>query len=227
MAVPAEYNREKEEKRVKLFGFWRSIATYRVRLALALKELEFEEVSVDLLEGHQHRAEFLAINPAGAVPALLVDGLVLTQSSAIIEYLEERFPTYPLLPGTPEDRAFARAIAMDTIADAHPLIVPRVRGYLAATFGADDAAINAWSRKWLTHTLETYDQRLSQRTATPFVFGEKPGYADIAVKSHAVACALFGIDVGRFPHVDRLSAAMDKVPGLADLHPLKVRAGMN
>lgn len=194
-----------------LYGFWRSIASYRVRVALHLKGLQFEEPQINLLEGHQFTPEFLAINPNGAVPALSIDGHVLTQSMAIMEFLEERYPTPALLPADPFDRAEARALAQATVADAHPLFVPRVRKYLAVTFKADEAAINAWAGNWLTKGLQSYEVRLGNRPPQPFVFGDTPGMADIALKSHVLACGLFGVDLTPYDHVRALSTALDGV----------------
>ncbi len=209
---------------MRLYGFWRSIATYRVRLALVAKALEFEEVSINLLNGHQHEPDFLAINPGGAVPALEIDGTILVQSTAIIEFLDERFPDQPLLPVDPLERAFARVLALDTVADAHPLIVPRVRKALAEQFRADDIAITSWSAGWLSRTLRTFEERLEGRALAPFVFGNTLSMADIAIKSHVVACELFGVEIDPQSSVGRISAAMDAHPALKAAHPLAIKA---
>lgn len=205
---------------IKLYGFWRSIASYRVRVALHLKGLAFEEPQINLLAGHQFTPDFLAINPSGAVPALEIDGRILTQSMAIMEYLEERYPEPALLPRDPFDRAEARALAQDTVADAHPLFVPRVRVYLATKFGADEATVNAWAGHWLTKGLESYEARLSRRPPAPFVFGDRPGIADIAIKSHVVASGLFGVDMTPFGQVRALSAALDEVEAFRVSRPV-------
>ncbi|HSF65158.1 MAG TPA: maleylacetoacetate isomerase [Paracoccaceae bacterium] len=196
---------------MKLYGFWRSIASYRVRVALHLKGLEFDEPQINLLEGHQFTPEFLAINPSGAVPALDIDGHILTQSMAIMEFLEERYPNPPLLPADPFERAEARALAQATVSDAHPLFVPRVRKYLATTFGADEHAVHDWARHWLDKGLQSYEVRLGQRPPAPFVFGAAPGIADIAIKSHAVASGLFGVDMAPYERVRALSTALDGI----------------
>jgi maleylacetoacetate isomerase len=115
----------------KLFGFWRSLATCRVRIALAFKGMETEEVSINLLQGQQHGAEYRAVNPQSLVPALVIDdGPPLFQSMAILEYLEETHPQPPLLPPDPRGRARVRGLAQIVAADSHPLIVPRIRTYL-------------------------------------------------------------------------------------------------
>jgi maleylacetoacetate isomerase len=204
---------------MKLYGFWRSIASYRIRVALHLKGLTFEEPQINLLEGHQFTPDFLAINPSGAVPALDIDGHMLTQSMAIMEYLEERYPNPALLPADPFDRAEARALAQDTIADAHPLFVPRIRKYLAEHFGADEPAIQAWAGHWLAKGLHSYEIRLGHRPPAPFVFGDTPGIADIAIKSHVVASSLFGVDLAPFAQVRALSATLDGVEAFQKARP--------
>ena len=133
---------------IKLYGYWRSAATYRVRIALALKGLAWTETAVDVAAGEQFTREFAARNPQHAVPVLLDGGTPLTQSLAIIEYLEERYPEPPLLPKALPERAAVRAFALISIADAHPLQVPRVRRYLMRELAASEAATRAWARHW-------------------------------------------------------------------------------
>src|SRR2546429_9405604 len=133
---------------MKLYGFWRSLATARVRVALALKGVEAHEVSVNLLKGMQHGDDYKAVNPQCVVPSLLIDdGPPLVQSMAILEYLEETHPQPPLLPRDPRGRARVRGLAQIVVSDGHPLVVPRVRGYLEKEMGQDEAARN----KWLAH----------------------------------------------------------------------------
>lgn len=206
---------------MKLYGFWRSIATYRVRVALRLKDVEFEEISVDLLAGEQFAPAYAAVNQAHAVPALVDNDLTLRQSLAIIEYLDERFPAAPLLPELLADRAYVRALALDTVADAHPLIVPRVRKQLAQTFSADAEAAETWARHWLSLGLETFEKALAKRPASPFVMGEAPGLADICIMSHLVAAQLFKAPLGDKPYLQKLRATCDAVEAFAASHPLK------
>jgi maleylpyruvate isomerase len=206
---------------MKLYGFWRSIATYRVRVALRLKDVAFEEVSIDLLAGAQFAPDYEIINPAHAVPALVDNDLTLRQSLAIMEYLDERFPSPPLLPELLADRAYIRALALDTIADAHPLIVPRVRKQLAQTFNADPQAAEQWARHWIEIGLRTFEKALAQRPPSPFVMGEAPGLGDICIMSHLVAAQLFKAPLGDAPHLARLRATCDDVEAFASSHPLK------
>ena len=131
---------------MKLYGFWRSLASYRVRVALAMKGLKAEEISIDLLKGKQNESDYLAVNPQGVVPALVLDEGVppLVQSLAILEYLEELRPEPALLPKDPRGRARVRGLALIAAADGHPLITPRVRGYLEREKKQDEAARNRW-----------------------------------------------------------------------------------
>jgi maleylpyruvate isomerase len=206
---------------MKLYGFWRSIATYRVRVALRLKGVEFDEISIDLLSGAQFASDYETINPAHAVPALVDNDLTLRQSLAIMEYLDERFPSPALLPELLADRAYVRALALDTIADAHPLVVPRVRKQLAQTFGADAEAAEKWAGCWLEIGLRTFEKTLAQRPPSPFVMGEAPGLGDICIMSHLVAAQLFKTPLGDAPHLKQLRATCDELEAFAASHPFK------
>lgn len=207
---------------MRLYGFWRSIATYRVRVALNLKGLEFDEVDVDLLAGEQFAATFHAVNPGHAVPALEIGGRVVTQSLPILEVLDALHPKIPLFPADPFDRVTAMGLALDTVADAHPLIVPRVRARLAAQFGADEVAIRDFAAHFLTLTLATMEARLGARH-TPFATGDTPGVADIAIAGHLVSCDLFGVATAPFPRLDTLGRRLMALDAFARSHPLERR----
>jgi maleylacetoacetate isomerase len=134
---------------MKLFSFWRSLASFRVRIALKIKDLNFDVVSKDLLNGDQFNPDYINLNPQGMVPALVLDdGDILTQSVAILEYLEEVYPDPPLMPRDPMARARVRAISMIAVADTHPLVVPRVRKYILQKIGLDDASLQSWIVNW-------------------------------------------------------------------------------
>src|SRR5947209_20416056 len=126
---------------MQLYGFWRSLASFRVRVALKLKGLPFEEIPVDILSGEQFKPDYQAVNAERVVPTLVHDRNTVFQSLAIIEYIDEISPNPPLLPVGAKERAHARSLALVTIADAHPLVTPRVRNHLVKTFQADGAAI--------------------------------------------------------------------------------------
>ena len=141
---------------MKLYGFWRSLATYRVKVALALKGMKVDEVSIDLLKGEQHNPGYRTVNPQSVVPALVLDdgGPPLFQSLAILEYLEETKPQPPLLPKDPRGRARVRGLALIAAADSHPLVVPRIRSYLEKVLGIDEEKRNRWLAHWSLKGLE-------------------------------------------------------------------------
>lgn len=205
---------------MRLYGFWRSIATYRVRVALHLKGISFEEIDIDLLSGAQFTEAFDAVNPGHAVPALEVDGRVLTQSLPIIEALDTLQPQAPLFPSDPFDRAAAVGLALDTIADSHPLIVPRVRARLAQQFGADEGAVSDFAAHFLKLTASTMEARITGR-GTEFAMGNTPGVADIAIAGHVVSCSLFGVDTAAWPHLDALAKRLQGIEAFARSHPLE------
>jgi maleylacetoacetate isomerase len=204
---------------MQLHGFWRSLATYRVRIAFNLKGIAVPETMVDLDAGDQHAPAFRALNPMGGVPALVLDdGTVLTQSLAILEWIEETYPDPPLLPGTPAARARVRALCAITGADTHPLVVPRVQGYLGRAFGADDAARKTWAAHWFTLGLQAYEAQVG---AGPFCAGDAPGMADACLASHVAGSERFGADLQPFTAVRRIHAACTALPAFAGAHPLR------
>lgn len=204
---------------MQLHGFWRSLATYRVRIALGLKGVAVPETVVDLDAGDQHAPAFRALNPMGGVPALVLDdGTVLTQSLAILEWIEETYPAPPLLPDGAAARARVRALCAITAADTHPLVVPRVQGYLGRAFGADDAARRAWAAHWFTLGLQAYEAQVG---AGPFCAGNAPGMADACLASHVAGSERFGADLEPFPAVRRIQAACMALPAFAGAHPLR------
>src|SRR5882762_9264359 len=190
---------------IQVYGFWRSIASFRVRVALRLKGLPFEEIPIDIVSGEQFEPGYEAVNPERVVPTFIHDGQSLFQSLAIIEYLDDIQPTPRLIPGDVKERAYARSLALMTIADAHPLVTPRVRNHLAATFGADAKAIEGWGRHWTTEGLATYERLLAQRPAAPFALGPAPGLADICIAGQVVTAQYVKLDLDDFPAVARLA----------------------
>jgi maleylacetoacetate isomerase len=209
---------------MRLHGFWRSIATYRVRVALNLKGIPFEEVEVDLLKGDQYSDAFRALNPHSAVPALEIDGHVLTQSLPIIEYLDRRFPTPPLYPADDFERARASALALVTVADAHPLMVPRIRGYLQSKLGATDEDVQNWISHWLSAAFATFEEHFSKLPPAPYAFGESPGIVDIAVAGHCVSGGLFNMDLGLYPRTNALMQRLSELDAFKQAHPLARKA---
>ncbi|WP_127088198.1 maleylacetoacetate isomerase [Aquabacter cavernae] len=207
---------------LRMYGFWRSIASYRLRVALSLKGIAYEEVSLDILAGNQFTPEFDAINAAHAVPALVEeDGHILFQSLAILEYLDETHPAPALMPTDPRERAYARALALVTVADTHPLMVPRVRKYLAETFGADEAAVADWIRTWIGKGMGTYERLLERRPAAPYALGATPGIADICIAGHAMSAELFGMDLTPYPAFQALTQRLFALDAFASAHALR------
>ena len=170
---------------IKMYGFWRSAASFRVRIALNLKRLAFEEEMIDLDAGEHHTKEYQAVNAQGALPTLVLDnGVKLTQSLAILEYLEEAHPAPPLLPQDPLGRARVRSLALLWAADHHPLIVPRVRAYLTEVLKQDEAARGAWIRHWFREGLAIGERRLAAEAGTgQFCHGDAPTFADLCLMS--------------------------------------------
>src|SRR5215467_12929299 len=171
---------------IQIYGFWRSLATFRVRVALRLKGLAFEEIPIDILSGEQFQPDYAAVNAERVVPTFIHDGHSIYQSLAIIEYLDETHLRPRLVPEDPRERAYARSLALITIADGHPLVTPRVRNHLARTFGADAHAIEVWGRHWTSEGLATYERLLVQRAPAPYALGSEPGLADICIAGHGI-----------------------------------------
>ncbi len=205
---------------MQLYGFWRSLATYRVRIALNLKGVEVSETMIDLDAGEQHAPAFRTVNPMGAVPALVLDdGTVLTQSLAILEWIEETRPVPPLLPQDPAARARVHAHCAITAADTHPLVVPRVQAYLAQEWGLDEAKRVAWNATWFRLGLEAYEARL--KDSGPFCAGDTPGLADACLASHVAGAQRFKVDLAPFPAVRRIHDRCMAMPEFSRAHPLK------
>jgi maleylpyruvate isomerase len=210
-----------------MFGFWRSLATYRVRIGLRLKGIAWTEEIVDLLKGAQYQEAFAARNPQQRLPVLVLgDGRTLAQSLAILEYLEETRPEPPLWPDDPYRRALARQFALVSIADSHPLIVPRVRHHLGRAFGADEAAIEAWGRHWMDEGLRAMEALLArpERPQGTFCYGDAPGIADIALASHCAGAGYFDCPLDPYPGVRAILERCMALPAFSETHPLAVKA---
>lgn len=208
---------------VKLYGFWRSLATYRVRTALALKGIDAEQISIDLLQGKQHSEEYKAVNPQSVVPALVVDGgAPLFQSMAILEYLEETHPRPPLLPKDPRGRARVRGLAQIVVSDGHPLVVPRIRGYLEKEMHQDEAARNKWLAHWTLKALEALEEHLAKEPETGrFSHGDMATIADICLASQVFGAKFFNADTARVPTVMRIFGECMKIEAFDRSQPLK------
>ena len=209
---------------MKLYGFWRSLATYRVRVALTLKGLDAELVSIDLLKGHQHDAAYKAVNPQGVVPALVIDdGPPLFQSLAILEYLDETHPQPPLLPKDARGRARVRGLAQIVVSDGHPLIVPRIRSYMEKELKLDEATRNRWLAHWSLQALEAVEGHLAKERETGrFCHGDTVTIADICLASQVIGAKnYFNCDVSGVPTVMRVFDACMQLPAFDRALPQK------
>ena len=210
---------------MKLYGFWRSLATYRVKVALALKGMKVDEVSIDLLKGMQHQADFKAVIPQAVVPALIPDdgGAPLFQSMAIMEWLEETKPQPPLLPKDPRSRARVRGLALIAAADSHPLVTPRIRVYLEKELKLDEPTRNKWLMHWSLEGLKAIEVHLKTEKETGrFSHGDSPTVADICLAGQVIgATGYFKCDVSGVPTVMRIYEECMKIDAFSKAHPLK------
>ncbi|MBI4273964.1 MAG: maleylacetoacetate isomerase [Rhizobiales bacterium] len=207
----------------KLYTYWRSQAAFRVRIALALKGITAEKVTLDLLKGHQNAAEYRALNPGMVVPTLIDgDGPPLVQSLAILEYLDEEYPKPPLLPADIRARAHARALAQMVAVDAHPFIVPRVRKFLEEKIQLKEKKRVEWVRHWLDEASRAVEEALLRDPRTGiFCVGDAPTIADICLVAHFASVKLFGArDISQFPIAQRIFTACMALDAFAGEHPL-------
>src|ERR1022692_3665272 len=187
---------------MKLYNFFRSGTSHRLRIALRLKGLEVEYVPVDLRTQQHLRDEYKSLNPQGLVPALIHDGQVLIQSPAIIEWLEERYPTPALLPAESDDRAHVRALAAIVGCDIHPINNRRVLETLRTSFGADEAAVNAWCSTWIAAGFDAFEAMLTARAVRgDFCFGGAPTVADVYLVPQVESARRFKVDLRRWPRI--------------------------
>lgn len=203
---------------MELFTYYRSTSSYRVRIALALKGLDYQALPVNLLKGEQRGEAYLALNPQGRVPALRLDsGELLVQSPAIIEYLEEAFPETPLLPRTLEGRAQVRGVAAIIGCDIHPLHNVSVLNQLRQ-LGHDEAQVNQWIGHWISQGLAAVERLIGDEG---FCFGAAPGLADVYLIPQLYAAERFNIDLGGYPRIRRVAALAEQHPAFAKAHPAR------
>ena len=207
------------ETRLRLFGYWRSSAAYRVRIALNLKGVAAEQANLDLRTGAQRSTPYLSINPQGLVPALEIEGgLVITQSTAILEWLEETYPTPPLLPRDVGDRALVRVMVSIIACDIHPLNNLRVLETLRGLYGRSEAEARAWIARWICDGF-TALEHLVERHGDGLAFGDSPSFADCHLVPQVFSARRFEIDLTGFP---RCTAAADRaaqLPAFLNAHP--------
>ena len=205
---------------MKLHSAARSSASFRVRIALNLKGLPFEYAAVDLVHGGQFAAAFRGLNPAELVPVLEHDGSVLTQSLAIIEYLDEKYPQPPLLPHDPLDRAYVRAIALAIACEIHPLNNLRVLRYLTKDLGLDEEAKNGWYRHWVEQGLAQVEAQLAAAgRCRRFVLGDEVTVADVLIVPQIFNARRFDCRLDHVPTVMRIFDACMQLPAFIEAQP--------
>jgi maleylacetoacetate isomerase len=209
---------------MKFYSFWRSLASYRVRIALNLKGITpVEVIDVNLLKGQQRDPAYGEVNPMMALPAVIDgDGPALFESLAIIEYLDETHPNPPLLPRDPRGRARVRGLAQIVACDSHPLVVPRVREYLEHELKIDEAERTKWCGHWIAAALRALETHLaSGRETGQFCHGDTVTLADICLASQAAGAKYFQVDTAPFPTVMRVNEACQAIDAFARAHPLR------
>jgi maleylacetoacetate isomerase len=201
-----------------LYDYWRSSAAYRVRIALNLKGVDYESRQVELREGEQQSAEYRALNPQGLVPMLEIDGHRLTQSLAIINYLDLRYPNVPLIPAAAAERAHVVAMAMTVACDIHPLNNLRVLKYLKEPLGHSQDEIDAWYVHWVVEGLGPLEAMAAPK-AGKFLFGNAPTGADVCLIPQLYNARRFNVRLDDFPTLLRAEENANKLEAFAAAHP--------
>ena len=205
---------------MKLYGYFRSSAAFRVRIALNLKKLDHETAAIHLRRNDQSRPDYLGVNPQGLVPTLEDGSRRLIQSLAIIEYLDETYPEPPLLPSNPADRARVRALADIVACDIHPINNLRVLRYLTHSLGQDEAAISTWYNHWIGEGFRAFEQLLAEDARTgAFCHGDAPGLADLALVPQVVNAERYRLDLAPYPTITRIFERCMKLEPFAAAHP--------
>jgi maleylacetoacetate isomerase len=207
---------------MRLYTYYRSQASFRVRIALNLKGLAHDDTFLHLEKGDQFAAEYKALNPQMVVPTLIDGDVKLFQSLAILEYLDEKYPEPPLLPKDAAARAWARGFSLINIADSHPLIVPRIRHYLLDEWKVGQEKMLGWIRHWLGAGLEAMEALLAEhRESGKFCHGERPTLADIGLVTQVTPARTFDADLASYPRVMRIYETCMAIPAFADAAPAK------
>ena len=201
-----------------LYDYWRSSAAYRVRIALNLKQIDYESRPVNLATGEQNSDEYRAVNPQGFVPMLEIDGNRLTQSLAIINYLDLRYPSQPLLPASAAERAHVVALAMTVACDIHPLNNLRVLKYLKNELGHSQEEVDSWYRHWISERLPALET-MAASSAGKFLFGEAPTGADVCLVPQLYNARRFNVPLDDYPTLLRADENANKLDAFAAAHP--------
>jgi maleylacetoacetate isomerase len=209
---------------MKLYSFFRSSASYRVRIALNLKGLAYEQIPIHLRRGGGEHlsATYKAVNPQALVPALEDNGRILTQSLAIMEYLEECYPKPPLLPADPADRALVRSMALIVACEIHPIQNLRVLVYLKNSLQQSDDDLNRWARHWIDLGLSALHQTVAAGpNQGKFCFGDTPTLADICLVPQLANARRFGCDLAVYPKLLQIETACNALPAFTDAAPAR------
>jgi maleylpyruvate isomerase len=209
---------------MKLYTFFRSSASFRVRIALNLKNLSYDQIPIHLRRGggEQFRANYQNINAQALVPTLEDDGRYLIQSLAIVEYLEEKYPSPPLLPKAAADRAVVRSMALVIACEVHPIQNLRVLNYIKKEYQQNDEQVNRWAQHWIDLGLAALEQMINAQTARgTFCFGDTPTLADICLVPQLGNARRFGCDLSRYPKILSVEKACIVIPAFADAAPDK------
>ena len=201
-----------------LHGYWRSTTAYRVRIALALKGVTYAQVTHDLRRGEQREARYRALNPQGLVPALETEEAVLTQSPAILEWIDETYPDPPLLPTDANSRAIVRAMAATVACDIHPVNNLRILNALRTEFGADEAAVNRWIARWIGDGFTALETQIA-RYGDGFAFGATPTIADCHLVPQVYSAERFAVDLSPYPKLKAAAENARALPAFAAAHP--------
>lgn len=201
-----------------LYEYWRSSASYRVRIALNLKDVDYESRPINLLTGEQNSAEYRIVNPEGFVPMLEIDGQRLTQSLAIINYLDLRYPQQPLIPASAAERAHVVALALLIACDIHPLNNLRVLKYLKNELGHSQDEIDAWYAHWIQERLPSLETMAAPRAGN-FLFGNAPTGADVCLIPQLYNARRYNVPLGDYPTLLRAEENANKLRGFEAAHP--------
>jgi maleylacetoacetate isomerase len=204
--------------RAVLYDYYRSSAAYRVRIGLNLKGVDYESRPVNLLENAQKSGDYRALNPQGLIPMLEIDGHRLTQSLAILVYLDQRFPGPPLIPGDIVDQAHVRAMALAVACDIHPLNNLRVLKYLKGELGHSQDEVDAWYRHWIVEGLSALEAMAAPRAGT-FLFGDTVTLADISLVPQLFNARRFDVPLDEYPTLVRADANASKIEAFGKAHP--------
>jgi maleylacetoacetate isomerase len=206
---------------IKFYGYFRSSSAYRARIAFNLKGLPYEFIPIHLRKdgGQQKQPAYLSVNPQGLVPTVADGNFRVSQSMAIIEWLDETHPEPPLLPGSAEERAKIRAFAQIIGCDIHPLQNLRVLNYLQTNFDQDQKGLNQWCQHWIANGLHACEALLTERPETGFAFGTSPTLADICLVPQVFSAERFGVDLAGLPRVNAVVEHCNSLPAFAKAHP--------